>query len=147
VTEVEDVPVLAQWQLNTIFDVGEGEALMEALATISGFGEPVDIRAPEGVEAIAFPLELSRPEDAQVYLEDATTLAFFTAMAPEEAKTLYTDALVADGWTVGESRQETAEGRSIDVLPFSRGEEQLEIAIAATGTQTLVAFTLQAAEE
>ena len=87
-------------------------------------------------------LELPRPDEALLYLEDAATLAFFTDSAPEEMKTLYSDLLTAEGWTPGENRKETIEGTNMDVLPFSRGEEQLEMGIAVTDAGTLVVFTL-----
>jgi hypothetical protein len=146
VAEVEDVPAVVKWQINIRFDVGEGEALVETSALVGGFNEPVDIRAPQGVVAVAFPLELPRPDDALLYLEDATALAFFTATAPEAIKAFYVDALTADGWTAGESRKEVANDTTAEIVPFTRGEETLEMAIAETEANTLVAFTLPEAE-
>lgn len=143
VAEVEDVPVVVKWQFNIVLDVDGEEALVETSALVGGFNEPVDIRAPEGVTAVAFPLELPRPDDALIYLEDATALAFFTAATPEEMQAFYVDALTADGWTAGESRQETTDdGRVVEVQTFTRGDEQLEMAIIVTEGETLVAFTL-----
>ena len=142
VAEVEDVPAVVKWQLNILFDVGEGEALVETSALVSGFNEPVDIRAPQGVVAVAFALEVPRPDDATIYLEDAATLAFFTASTPEEMMTFYVDALTSDGWTAGESRTEVANDTTAEIVPFTRGEEELEMAIAVTNGQTLVVFTL-----
>ncbi len=142
VAEVEDVPHVVKWQFNITFDEDGGEAVVETTIVVSDFNEPVDIRAPEGVVAAAFALELPRPDDALLYLEDAATLAFFTDSAPEEMKTLYSDLLTAEGWTPGENRKETIEGTNMDVLPFSRGEEQLEMGIAVTDAGTLVVFTL-----
>nr|MBP8948178.1 hypothetical protein [Promineifilum sp.] len=146
VAEVEDVPAVVKWQINIRFDVGEGEALVETSALVGGFNEPVDIRAPQGVVAVAFPLELPRPDDALLYLEDATALAFFTATAPEAIKAFYVDALTADGWTAGESRKEVANDTTAEIVPFTRGDETLEMAIAETEANTLVAFTLPEAE-
>ncbi len=143
VAEVEDVPVVVKWQFNIVFELDGEEALAETSVLIGGFNEPVDIRAPEGVTAVAFPLELPRPDDALIYLEDATALAFFTAATPEEMQAFYVEALTADGWTAGESRPETTDdGRAVAVQTFTRGEEQLEMAIVVTEGETLVAFTL-----
>lgn len=142
VAEVEDAPVMVKWQINIIFDVGEGEALVETMSQVGGFNEPVDIRAPQDVAAVAFPLDVPRPDDAQIYLEDAATLAFFTGGAPEEMKAFYTDVLTADGWTAGETSKQTVDGRNVEVQRFSRGEEQLEMAIAVTEGDTIVAFSL-----
>ena len=56
------------------------------------------------------------------------------------------DALTADGWTAGESRKEVANDTTAEIVPFTRGEETLEMAIAETEANTLVAFTLPEAE-
>ena len=62
--------------------------------------------------------------------------------AHEALVAFYVDALTSDGWTAGESRTEVANDTTAEIVPFTRGEEELEMAIAVTNGQTLVAFTL-----
>jgi hypothetical protein len=140
--EVDDLLLPVGTQLTLTFNVGDGDSVIEALTKLSDFNAPLDIAAPD-VAIAAFPIELPRPDDAVVFLDDSTGLAFFTSAPPEEMKAFYIDALTADGWTVGENSKETTDdGQNVELQRFSRGEEQLEMAIAVTEGDTIVAFSL-----
>ena len=143
--EVDGLLLPVQTQLTLTFDVGDGDSVIEAVTELSDFNAPLTITTPDAVMA-AFPVELARPDDAVVFLDDTTGLAFFTVEPPEAMKTFYTDTLVAEGWTVGQSRKEAVNDTNAEIVPFTRGEETLEMAIAETEANTLVAFTLPEAE-
>ena len=140
--EVDDLLLPVGTQLTLTFDVGDGDSVIEAITKLSDFNAPLDIVSPDG-EIATFPIELPRPDDAVVFLDESTGLAFFTIEPPEVIKAFYIDALTADGWTVGEnSKETTADGQNVELQRFSRGEERLEMAIAVTDDDTIVAFSL-----
>jgi hypothetical protein len=140
VGEMNGVLLPVGTQLIAILELDDGEGRVDSVTTLGGVNEPVDIRAPEGVVATTFPLELPMPDDATVIIEDAETLGFLTAESPEEMLAFYTEALTADGWTAGESREEMVDDLSVEFLPFTREEASLELAVAVVDGETLVSF-------
>lgn len=141
--EVDGLLLPVGMQLTLTFDVGDGDSIIEAVTELSGFNEPLNIVAPDVSEAPPFTIEVTRPDDAEVFLDGSTGLGFYTATPPEEMKSFYTNALTADGWVVDENRKETtAAGLNVDVTFFSRGDERLEMGIAVIGGDTMVAFTM-----
>jgi len=145
--EVDGLLLSVRTQLTLTFDVGDGDSVIEAVTEMSGFNAPLTITAPADIETPAFALDLTRPDDAVVILEDSMGAAFFTQEPPEAMKTLYTEALVARGWTPGENRKSVVNGVNTDILAFSRGEEYLEMAVGVNDDgDTMVSFFLIPAE-
>jgi len=145
--EVDGLLLSVRTQLTLTFDVGDGDSVIEAVTAMSDFNKPLTITAPADVETPTFPVELTRPDDAVVLAEDSLVLVFLTQEPPEEIKTFYTEALTAEGWTPGENRKSSVSGSNTDFLPFSRGEEYMEMAISVSDDgETVVSFFLMPAE-
>jgi len=145
--EVDGLLLSVRTRLTLTFDVGDGVSVIEAVTAMSDFNKPLTITAPADIATPVFALDLARPDDAAVIVEDSLVLVFLTQEPPEEIKTFYTQALTAEGWTLDENRKSSISGSNADLLSFSRGEERMEMAISVSDDgETVVSFILIPAE-
>ncbi len=145
--EVDGLLLSVRTRLTLTFDVGDGVSVIEAVTAMSDFNKPLTITAPADIATPTFALDLARPDDAVVIVEDSLVLVFLTQEPPEEIKTFYTQALTAEGWTLDENRKSSISGSNADLLSFSRGEERMEVAISVSDDgETVVSFILIPAE-
>lgn len=141
--EVDGVWLLGNTQVAAVFALEGGEGRIEIKTGTSGINEPVLIAAPLTGVATTFALPLPLPDNAVVYVETETELSFFTAAAAEDIKAQTVAWLLAEGWTQGETREETVDGVTGEVIAFSREGQQLELSLSSTGEEATKIVSLR----
>lgn len=132
------IPVKFLMELD-ITNAGQ-EGKMSMTQELYDINVPVEITVPEDIVAPVFFLDIPLPEDAENLTENNSLLSFTTSMSADEVSDMYISFLEEMGWVQTDSYVTEERGASFEVVEFSRGDQEIVVAVTEQPGFTIVSI-------